>query len=95
MEVLSPLDKLFVVHVWKEGKHRERERWSTGGPLLRGLDVALANYRHTVVELEVCIVHTEGFLLAGQWSNTCCSTPGFGTAAGTLRLAADALSVLG
>lgn len=51
-EVLSPLDKLFIVHVWREGKHRERERWSTGGPLLRGLDVALANYRHTVVELE-------------------------------------------
>jgi len=55
-EVLSPLDKLFIVHVWREGKHRERERWSTGGPLLRGLDVALANYRHAVVELEVRIV---------------------------------------
>ena len=52
-EVLSPLDRLFIVHVWREGKHRERERWSTGGPLLRGLDVALANYRHSVVELEV------------------------------------------
>ncbi|KAK9832779.1 hypothetical protein WJX81_000319 [Elliptochloris bilobata] len=51
-QVLSPLDRLFIVHVWREGKHRERERWSTGGPLLRGLDVALANYRHTVVELE-------------------------------------------
>lgn len=68
-EVLSPLDKLFIVHVWREGKHRERERWSTGGPLLRGLDVALANYRHAVVELEVrsceagmragiCVKHT-------------------------------------
>lgn len=52
--MLSPLDRLFIVHVWREGKHRERERWSTGGPLLRGLDVALANYRHSVVELEVC-----------------------------------------
>ena len=61
--MLSALDRLYIVHVWREGKHRERERWSTGGPLLRGLDVALANYRHTVVELEV---------RAGRRGQRCC-----------------------
>lgn len=51
-EVLSPLDKLYVVHV-KMGKSKDRERWDAGGPLLPSLQVALASYPYTIVELEV------------------------------------------
>ena len=49
-ETLSELDKLYIVHV-NSGK--PKERWNAGGPILPGLSVALANYPHTVVELEV------------------------------------------
>jgi hypothetical protein len=55
-EILSNLDKLYVVHVWKDGKKekdREKDKWCAGGPLLPGLGVALAKFPHTVVELEV------------------------------------------
>lgn len=51
-EVLSPLDKLYVVHV-KLGKSKDRERWDAGGPLLPSLQVALASYPYTMIELEV------------------------------------------
>lgn len=55
-EVLSSLDKLYVVHVWKEGKKekdKDKDKWCGGGPLLPGLTVALAKFPHTIVELEV------------------------------------------
>ncbi len=56
MEVLSPLDKLYVVHVFKEGKkEREKEgnRWCAGGPLLPAMNTALAKFPHQIIELEV------------------------------------------
>lgn len=56
MEVLSPLDKLYVVHVFKEGKkEREREgtKWCAGGPLLPAMKTALARFPHQIIELEV------------------------------------------
>lgn len=49
-ELLSDLDRLFIVHV-NSGK--ARDGWDTGGPLLPRLSTALANYPHTIVELEV------------------------------------------
>ena len=51
-EVLSPLDKLYVVHV-RMGKAKSQERWDAGGPLLPSLQVALASYPYTMIELEV------------------------------------------
>ena len=56
VEVLSPLDKLFVVHVYKEGKKEKEKdggRWAGGGPLLPAMRTALAKFPHQVVELEV------------------------------------------
>ena len=56
MEVLSPLDKLYVVHVFKEGKkEREKEgnKWCAGGPLLPAMKTALAKFPHQIIELEV------------------------------------------
>ena len=58
VEVLSPLDKLFLVHVFKDGKkEKEKEkdgaRWFGGGPLLPPMRTALAKFPHQVVELEV------------------------------------------
>ena len=56
VEVLSPLDKLFVVHVFKDGKKEKEKdgaRWSGGGPLLPAMRTALAKFPHQVVELEV------------------------------------------
>ena len=54
--MLSPLDKLFVVHVFKDGKKEKEKdsgRWSAGGPLLPAMRTALAKFSHQVVELEV------------------------------------------
>ncbi len=54
--MLSPLDKLYVVHVFKEGKkEREKEgnRWCAGGPLLPAMNTALAKFPHQIIELEV------------------------------------------
>ena len=53
-ETLSPLDKLYVVHV-RMGKAKSQERWDAGGPLLPSLQVALASYPYTMIELEVSI----------------------------------------
>ena len=56
MEVLSPLDKLYVVHVFKDGKkekEKEGKQWSAGGPLLPAMATALAKFPHQLVELEV------------------------------------------
>jgi hypothetical protein len=56
-EVLSRLDKLFVVHVVKEGKKEKEkdkgDKWCVGGPLLPPMRVALAKFPHEVIELEV------------------------------------------
>ena len=55
---MSPLDKLFVVHI-KQGRDKDTtRRWDAGGPLLPSLQTALANYPHQLVELEVspCIL---------------------------------------
>ena len=49
-ETLSDLDKLYVVHV-NSGK--SKEKWDVGGPILPRLSTALANYPHTIIELEV------------------------------------------
>ena len=49
--MLSDLDRLYIVHV-SGGK--AKDGWDTGGPLLPRLSTALANYPHTIVELEVC-----------------------------------------
>ena len=55
-DTLSPLDKLFVVHI-KQGRDKDTKdtirRWDAGGPLLPSLQTALANYPHQLVELEV------------------------------------------
>ena len=51
-ETLSPSDKLYVVHV-KQGKDTKERAWSAGGPLLPSLQMALARYPHTIIELEV------------------------------------------
>lgn len=51
-ETLSPSDKLYVVHV-KQGKDNKEKAWSAGGPLLPSLQMALARYPHTIIELEV------------------------------------------
>lgn len=51
-ETLSPIDKLYVVHV-KQGKDQKERAWSAGGPLLPSLEMALARYPHTIIELEV------------------------------------------
>lgn len=56
MEVLSSLDRLYVVHVWKEGKkekEKDKDKWCAGGPLLPGMKVALAKFPHHIIELEV------------------------------------------
>ena len=56
VEVLSPLDKLYVVHVFKDGKKEKEKdgaRWFGGGPLLPAMRTALAKFPHQVVELEV------------------------------------------
>ena len=56
VEVLSPLDKLYVVHVFKDGKkekEKEGKQWSAGGPLLPAMATALAKFPHQLVELEV------------------------------------------
>lgn len=50
-ETLSPIDKLYVVHV-KQGKDQKERAWSAGGPLLPSLQMALARYPHTIIELE-------------------------------------------
>ena len=53
---MSPLDKLFVVHI-KQGRDKDTtRRWDAGGPLLPSLQTALANYPHQLVELEVNVV---------------------------------------
>ena len=53
-EVLSRLDKLYIVHVVKESKKdREGDKWCVGGPLLPPMRVALAKFPHQVTELEV------------------------------------------
>ncbi|CAL5223992.1 g6605 [Coccomyxa viridis] len=60
VEVLSPLDKLYVVHVFKDGrKEREKEgsKWCAGGPLLPAMATALAKFPHQIVELEGQSVH--------------------------------------
>ena len=54
-ETLSPSDKLYVVHV-KQGKDQKERAWSAGGPLLPSLDMALARYPHTIIELEVLFI---------------------------------------
>ena len=62
VEVLSPLDKLYVVHVFKDGKkEREKEgsKWCAGGPLLPAMATALAKFPHQIVELEVRPFPTE------------------------------------
>ena len=54
--MLSPLDKLYVVHVYKDGrkeKEKDSGRWCAGGPLLPAMRTALAKFPHQVVELEV------------------------------------------
>lgn len=51
-ETLSQSDKLYVVHV-KQGKDSKERAWSAGGPVLPSLQLALARYPHTIVELEV------------------------------------------
>lgn len=54
--MLSPLDKLYVVHVFKDGKkEREKEgsKWCAGGPLLPAMATALSKFPHQIVELEV------------------------------------------
>lgn len=51
-ETLSQSDKLFVVHV-KQNKDSKERAWSAGGPVLPSLQLALARYPHTIVELEV------------------------------------------
>lgn len=51
-ETLSQSDKLYVVHV-KQGKDSKERAWSAGGPVLPSLQLALAHYPHTIVELEV------------------------------------------
>ena len=56
-DILSPLDKLYIVHVYKEGRGKERQRWDAGGPLLSGLAVALTHYPYKLVELEGSTVH--------------------------------------
>jgi hypothetical protein len=48
-ETLSPLDKLFIVHV---NAGRRSKGWAAGGPLLPNLELALASYPHTIEELE-------------------------------------------
>lgn len=55
VEVLSPLDKLYVVHVFKDGKKdKEKDsKWCAGGPLLPAMRTALAKFPHQIVELEV------------------------------------------
>ena len=54
MEVLSKLDKLYVVHVFKDGKkEKDKDKWCAGGPLLPGMRVALAKFPHQVVEIDV------------------------------------------
>lgn len=55
-ETLSPIDKLYVVHV-KQGKDQKERAWSAGGPLLPSLQMALARYPHTIIELEVPTTH--------------------------------------
>eukprot|EP00884_Botryococcus_braunii_P009894 jgi/Botrbrau1/18906/Bobra.177_2s0063.1 len=55
-ETLSPLDKLYIVHVTTGTK--SKERWDGGGPLLPGLATALVSYPHTIVELEGSTVHS-------------------------------------
>lgn len=55
-EVLSSLDKLYIVHVWKEGKkekEKDKDKWCAGGPLLPSMRVALAKFPHHIIELEV------------------------------------------
>ena len=73
--MLSPLDKLYVVHVFKEGrKEREKEgsKWCAGGPLLPAMATALAKFPHQIVELEVrpnplsCGLQTTHLLLLRQ-----------------------------
>ena len=57
-EVLSSLDKLYIVHVWKEGKkekEKDKDKWCAGGPLLPGMRVALAKFPHHIIELEVTL----------------------------------------
>ena len=57
VETLNSSDKLYVVHVKQPTKDKDRG-WSAGGPLLPGLEMALARYPHTIVELEVgcCVI---------------------------------------
>ncbi|KAL3130823.1 hypothetical protein ABBQ38_000158 [Trebouxia sp. C0009 RCD-2024] len=59
-ETLSQSDKLYVVHV-KQGKDSKERAWSAGGPVLPSLQLALARYPHTIVELEGS--HTYSVLL--------------------------------
>lgn len=54
LETLSPADKLYVVHV-KQGKDTKERAWSAGGPLLPSLQMALARYPHSIIELEVLL----------------------------------------
>ncbi|EIE27643.1 hypothetical protein COCSUDRAFT_64320 [Coccomyxa subellipsoidea C-169] len=54
-EVLSSLDKLYIVHVWKDGKkekEKDKDKWCGGGPLLPSMRVALAKFPHQIVDLE-------------------------------------------
>lgn len=56
--MLSSLDKLYIVHVWKDGKkekEKDKDKWCGGGPLLPSMRVALAKFPHQIVELEVKI----------------------------------------
>ena len=60
-ETLSPIDKLYVVHV-KQGKDQKERAWSAGGPLLPSLQMALARYPHTIIELEVPTTHASALI---------------------------------
>lgn len=50
------MDKLYIVHVWKDGKkekEKDKDKWCGGGPLLPSMRVALAKFPHQIVDLEV------------------------------------------
>ena len=72
VETLNSSDKLYVVHVKQQTKDKDRA-WSAGGPLLPGLEMALARYPHTIVELEVNSSATYHYQLQlGLTSSTDC-----------------------
>ena len=70
-ETLSPIDKLYVVHV-KQGKDQKERAWSAGGPLLPSLQMALARYPHTIIELEVLFTAANAAICC-----ICCIIPKF------------------